>query len=743
MDMRVVLTAVSFVVLCVGFPYAALSAPSRNYNQGIKEAQSAISSGNHINAERILARLNKRYKSNPELLAMHGRVLVWLKRYEEGYRRLQKAYSLQSSASLLAEIERVEALRDVAAANTLLVEGNLAEGEALLKKVYLHGKVRYESGILLARSTFERGAFPEAAEILADLVVRYPQEKDLRPRYVQALVNTGNDWQALTFIDSLPERELDAELLTIRGRLLFKAGDAAGAIRSLRTSTNPQQAQEIAVEQKKIAVAQALQKADLLLAAGDNQRADAFFAELCNNQQTRYEGCRKRAALASQTGNHDRAAALYTQLSALYPLEPDFMLLQAQELVHLQKLQDASNVLDVYPDQNNSTLLSLRGSIALNRKNLDEAIAFYSRAVPTSKDPETSRKLNLIRTTKALETAEGHLVQKEFAAAESLLHDLYRNSSDQYTSGLLLGRTLLAQKKNREAALLYRELELRYPKEPDLTALRVESHLLAREYAEAVAVLRETPLAVKEYLAREREDLLYRSTDNWMKLSGGAYGQSGSAYSTTETNLTLSGSQRVKQFSLTGWTGTTSKFSQTDSQIGLGIAGGKGEKSPCTWEVNFSASPEARIVPRTTIGFELTRGFKSFEASLGYTRMDFTDSSANILIPGILWYIPGTTFTLSERLYFVPDNGGSTFLTTLHHEPSHRLRWYVSLGAGTGAERIDAHDHYLRSQTVSARIGSEYRYTPHYSIGAEGSFETRDQLYDRSGASLFMRYWWQ
>lgn len=742
MNVQFVLKTVSLGLLIMAFPRESLSAQPLDYNRGIRAAKAAISSGDHRTAEQILARLCKRYPENPELLAMHGRVLFWLKRYDEAQRNLKRAYQRNHSGPLLTEADQAGAFSDIAAAGKLLARGNTAAGEALLSNVYQRGVVRYEAGILLARSTYERGAFPEAANILAELVARYPKERDLRPRYAQSLIHTGREWQALVYLDTLPESELDAELMAIRARILFRIGDLRGAIRSYNASLALSPDNAVAAELKKAETARVLNKTDLLLATGATPDAETHLAALCDKPETRYEGCRKLAALSTRSGNHERAATLYAQLAAEYPSEPDFKILHAQELAHLQKPDEAAAVLDTYPDQNNSTLLSLRGGIALYRKNHDEAISFYSRAASVSKDPDTIRRLDDARTSRSLDAASRYLAQKEYAKAEALLTELYKNSSDQYSSGIMLGKTLFAQRKYREAAALYRELEQRYPKEPDLTGLRVEAHILAREYKEAAAILRETPPAVHDYLAREREDLLYRSTDNRATVSGGLYGQSGRS-STTETDLSLAVSQRVNQYSLTAAIGSMSKYSLTDTQIGLGVGGGKGEKSPFSWDVAFSISPEARILPRTTAAAEVTRGFSGFEASLGYTRMDFKESSANIVVPGILWYIPSTAITLSERFYFVPETGGYSSLTTLNYEPDHRLRYFASLGAGTSAERISTNQDYQRLQTVSARIGTEYRYTVRYSIGAEASIEHRGNLYDRKGATLYMRYWWQ
>ena len=742
MKMRSALTAVFISILIMVPVHVSSAAAPLDYERGMKAAKAAISSGNHSAAEKILARLNSRYPDNPELLAMHGRVLLWMKRYDDAYLTLNKAYHKSRSAPLLTEVRQAEAFSKLAAAEKLLTEGDFAEGEAMLSQLFLQGIVRYEAGILLARSTFERGAFSEATPVLAELLARYPQENDLRPRYAQSLMNTGKEGLALAYVNSLPEEERDAELLAIRARILFRSGDADGAVGSFKASLALRPDKDVAAELEKAEISEKLKKADALLAAGDTLNADALLASLCDRQETLYEGCRRRAALSSRVGSHELAASLYLQLAAAYPVEPDFKLHQAQELVHLQKWDEALAVLDTYPDQNNGTLLSLRGGIAYSRNNYQEAISFYGRAALTSKDPEIIGRLHDARNASTLVTAGRHLEQKEYAAAEGLLAGLYKNSSDRYTSGFMLGKTLFAQRKWREAAELYRELEQRYPLEPELTALRIEANIMAREYREAAAILRETPPAVQEYLAREREDLLYRSMDNWFRVSGALYGQSGKS-ATTETDLYLAGSQRVDQYSLTAWTGAMSKYSQTDTQIGFGIAGGKGEKSPFSWDINFSVSPEARVLPRTTAGIELTRGFNGFDASLGYNRMDFKESSADIVVPGVLWYIPYTAVSLSERLYFVPKSGGYSLLTTLQYEPDYRLRYYASIGFGTSAERIYARQDYQRSQTVSGRMGAEYRFTQHYSIGGEASFENRRSQYDRSGALLYMRYWWQ
>jgi YaiO family outer membrane protein len=499
---------------------------------------------------------------------------------------------------------------------------------------------------------------------------------------------------------------------------------------------------EVTAEREKAEISRKIKKADALLAAGDTPEADDFLASLCGTRETFYEGCRRSAALAARSGNHERSALLYGRLAAAYPAEPDFRLLQAHELVHVQKQGEAAAVLDSYPDQSNIDLLTLRGDIAFYRKEYDQAISFYSGVVPVSKNPESARHLYEARTAKALDVTDRLLADKKYGEAEAIVSELYKNNSDRYSSGLMLGKVFIARKAYRDAAALYRELEQLYPQEPDLTALRIEALLLAGENNEAADTLNAAPPALQEYLAQKREDLLYRSADNWLKVSGAYYNQTGRS-STRETDLSLAVAQRIKQYSLTVWAVSTSKYSLSDKQIGLGLAGGRGMESPFLWEVTFALSPEAVILPRTTAGIEVTRGFSGFDASIGYTRMDFRKSSANIVIPGILWYIPATSFTLSERIYFVPDSGGYSSLTTLTYKPDHRFQSFASIGAGTSAERISTSQDYQRQQTLSARIGTEYRFTPHYSIGAETSYEKRGNLYDRTGAALQMRYWWQ
>jgi YaiO family outer membrane protein len=183
------------------------------------------------------------------------------------------------------------------------------------------------------------------------------------------------------------------------------------------------------------------------------------------------------------------------------------------------------------------------------------------------------------------------------------------------------------------------------------------------------------------------------------------------------------------------------RFGLHDNQVSLDVYSKLGEKTKRWGYISMSVSPDAQFLPKTAFGGEIYQGYGKSEISLGFRRMNFSDTSINMFFPGIIYYL-SSGFALNEKIYIIPQNATFSLVSTLNYEPNYRFRGLYSLAAGNAADRIGSLQDLQKYDTVSNRLRAEYRFVPAVSIGAEISYEYRAHLYNTYGATLFSSYWW-
>lgn len=314
---------------------------------------------------------------------------------------------------------------------------------------------------------------------------------------------------------------------------------------------------------------------------------------------------------------------------------------------------------------------------------------------------------------------------------------------------LLKLRLLLGRGETAAAVAFGAELSGVYPGDPELAPLYAEALVRAGEGKRAVEVLEGVPTEAREKLGRAREDLLLRARDNWLKFWGAGYDYSNGYRS--EDALGLAVSRRFA--GVTGLAGVsrTSRFGKTDTQLTLDLYRQKRAGDALYGGVFLTLAPGAEFLAKDSLGVEVNLPRGPFEFSASYSRLNFEDylslipfvgSGTDVLSAAVLYYLPGTAFSLGERIYLTPDNGSATSVTTLRWDPGERLTSFASLGYGNSAESPSREEDLLRYRTLTLRAGGEYRFLPALSAGAELSSESRRGLYDRRGMLLFLKYWW-
>lgn len=731
-------------LISAGIALPAGAAAVDPYSEGMRKVQKAIAAGELGAAEKGLQQLAQRYAKDPEILAMLGRVLYWLKRYDESIASFRAAQRLKPGPELAGELQRVETAQLLAQAERLAAQKQEAQAQGILMRLFQSGRDPYQSGLALARLQMRTGEYWEAGQVLSTMLQRYPKERDLVLLKAQALLGAGLPGETLSFLAERAETAQDPELLALRGRAQMRLERFGDAARSFAASLALADDAEVRQERERAETAELLERSKQLTAQGEQAQAQALLEGQFQAGRDPYGTGTRLAALYTRMGSHREAAAVYLELTRKYPKDLELAELYAGSLANSGRKEVALAFLDRLPGaQDHPRLAALRGRILFLQRLYPEAQLQYQKAQRLgAAGPEIEAELKELRTELAYQQLKTELAAGEFEAAQRLLTAL-AGSSYAKEARLLQLRTLLSRRQQTRAVEASTELYRDFPGDAEVAALHAEALLATGKGGEAEQVLDSLSAEDRERLKLEREDLFYRARANWVKAFAGLYRYSGRTGN--ESSVGLTGSQRFRSVTAVASALETTRFGATDPQLALDLYLARKPGRNFYGNLSATLSPGAHFLPVNSIGFELARSVVSVELAAGYTHLNFRGRGANIYTASALWYIPGTSLSLGEKLYTVPANSTLTSVTALRWQPGHRCQLYGALGIGNSSERIEntiGEQDLQRFDTYSLRAGGEYRFSSRYSAGGEASFESRRGLYDRSGATLFLKYWW-
>lgn len=393
-------------------------------------------------------------------------------------------------------------------------------------------------------------------------------------------------------------------------------------------------------------------------------------------------------------------------------------------------------MLKQYPD--NTELLSILASVLFWQKKYDESIDTYRKILQLKDDDSLRMKMEKVFLAKIIHETDLMIKEGKTSDAEVILRFLFDSGIEEYESGYKLGMLYIKERDYKKAIDVFKRLKETFPEDRGFTALYIESLILNGNLKEAKKDLYSLPEEIRDYIYREREDLFYRVRREYIKVSGCFFNYT-RGYK-DELNQSLEISLRVKDLTSVLNVSHIYRYGLHDSQIALDIYSKIGEMTKRWGYLSFSIS-NGKFLPKTAFGGEIYQGYKKYEFSFGYRRMNFRDTSVDILIPGVIVYLP-YGLSLNERIYIVPKNGSYTLLSTLYYEPNHKLRVFYSIAVGKSAEKMGSLEDIQKLSTFSNRLGIEYKFMPQFSAGAEISQEYRKNLYSKYGFTIFTRYWW-
>lgn len=444
--------AVLAAMMLLGGARVAGAAPVDHYAVGMREVQKAIADGDLAGAESTLKRLSRSYGNNVELLSVRARVLFWQKRYNESISFYRAALKLKPSPELRAELKRVETAQQLAEADRLISQKNDAQAEIILRNLYQSGSEPYESGLRLARLRMRRDDYRGASDVLGLMLKQFPQERDLVLLKAQTLLGAGAPEDALSFLSERPETVKDAQLLALRGRALMRLQRFDKAVESFAASLALTDDPQVRQERERSELAEVLQRADRLTAAGDFVAARTLLTPYFEAGRDRYGTGVRLAGLSTKQGNQQEAARLYRILMQEYPKEPEFAVLSAQALVNLGKKEAALELLNGVPQGGSDQRVSaLRGRIFFLQGRYLAARQEYDKALAQGGSPELGAERSAAEAALNYESAGSLVEAHDYELALPLLKTLSAGGSYALEARLLTGRVMIA-KRQQEAA---------------------------------------------------------------------------------------------------------------------------------------------------------------------------------------------------------------------------------------------------------------------------------------------------
>ena len=530
------------------------------------------------------------------------------------------------------------------------------------------------------------------------------------------------------------------EIIATQGRLRLWQKDYAAAAKLLQASLSIQENQDVRNELIRAESLAALTEAERLIAAGEPSSALPLLEELFNEKRILSESGLRLGRLYLETGEADKARNVFVILRNTFPADADFALLAIRALINQKRPQEAlSELSDLPPSwQSRSDAVLLKARLLIESGDLTAARAALT-AARDNHDPEVERQRARLDSAILLKNADEAILAGRDNDAEQLLLPHFDKPEGRYEAGLRLGRLYLARKEYVKAAEIYRQLREAYPDERDFNRLYLEALAANDQNNEVLTELDQQSEKLDPALLALRTRLRYQARPNNLKVSGGLYRYSKGRAAEESFGATLT--QKHGDYTSVLTAAFVHRFGLSDTQAGLELHRHLGKDSSRYGYLALTVSPDASFLPRYTVGGEVTQGVKGLDLSLGLFRLDFQNSAAHILVPGVVWYLP-RGFALGERLYMVLDTGGFTGLTTLYWQPDNRFKASYSLGIGTATEKISAAEDTRKISTQTNRLTAEYRMLESISIGFEASSEHRKTLYDRTGIMLFGRYWW-
>ncbi|MBC9878313.1 tetratricopeptide repeat protein [Bradyrhizobium sp. INPA01-394B] len=499
----------------------------------VKLARIMVAGGAAEPAIKILDAANEGDKPNAGLHAVRALALIRMSDPAGAIREAQRAYEIDP-----ADIDAV----------SLLVSKKLAEGDfagAIQMLDALPASLRAADRVRIAQLRIEvlkrKGDLAGAEKLSRQLVADYPKEpthrllliqlltaerkyddaeKELRARIAASPTDSTVGLDLVRFLNTFKGAEAARAELESRIKAGGDTFDYRFALAELDFVTNRQSdgissLQKLASEQdnsdRKLKTQVRL--AEMLVAAGDQAKAEQLIAEILAKDRRNSGGLRLRAALSLDKGQTDSAIADLREALNDQPKSPELLLALAlayeqagkpeladrqyadalknsnlnpevalRYIAFLQRKNDAARADDVLTEvanrnPGNLQILSSLAQIKLSRQNWPGALA-VADTIATMKDG---------RVVADQIKAAAYAGQQRFAESIVALEDAHKVLPEAIQPAVALASAYIRAERADEAVTLLLDMNKRYPGNAELLVVLGQTKLAQKKDAEAIA----------------------------------------------------------------------------------------------------------------------------------------------------------------------------------------------------------------------------------------------------------------
>ncbi len=392
-------------------------------------------------------------------------------------------------------------------------------------------------------------------------------------------------------------------------------------------------------------------------------------------------------------------------------------------------------LLEKYPD--NSEIITILARLLYWQKNYDESIKFFQKAIEIKPSDELYKELEKVKTSKELYLIDQLEKEGNLEEYESKLKRLIESNRAIYDAGYLLGMFYVKQREYSKSLEIFKMLREKYPDDIGFDALYIESLILIKDLKQAKTELTNLPEEKKQRLIKSREDLFYRVNEHRLDLKIENYKYS--EIFNFEKEYSIFMTQKLKKAKFIFGFSNVQRDKKNDNLFSIDIYPGFFvRKNYGNFYIAFSPSPD--LVYRSLISAEICSSLKKSDFCFRYQRMDFETKIINIIIPGLIFYLPNH-YSIEERVYIVLEKKTYSIMSTLYHDFNHRFDSYLSLSFGETGDIIRELVDLDKVFTGGIRTGFEYKITPKLSFSSEFSFYKKKYHYERVGLKIYLKYW--
>ncbi len=447
------------------------------------------------------------------------------------------------------------------------------------------------------------------------------------------------------------------------------------------------------------------------------------------------------ARVRSWQGEFDEAVGLYRDILTRHPVDLDMRVALARVWSWQKRFQESERLYRevlVEAPTHVDAIHGLADILAWSDRRA-EALPLYEAVYSQTHDAEVAKRIEGVKAE--LQAASRAALEAQVAKArEQAWGHQYDEAIRQYRAVLSqdpthveakqgLADTLYWSRRYPEALVLYNEVYAE-TRAPELSA-RIE------------AVKTEIRLSARAPVSRPGTGIAIPFRD-YLKLGYSHYTYTNDV--PDERNWLIEAAKPIGEMTLVGRIEPLNRFGLRDTPISAELY------SPLwrgAWGyLGGSGAIDATFVPKWTMGGELFQGLGAassalsfVEVSFGYRRMEFKATGIDLLTPGLTIYFPFNIW-LTEKIYYVPEQGSMTLSSQLTWRPQDRWQVFVSGGYGTAGERIVAVQDFIRVRSTIWQGGVIFPLTARLSGEVSGYYEDRGVLYVRRGAAFNLIWHW-